>query len=100
MDTRIIWDVLYSVFNKHDNNDFNDQILTDSHLQHMNEYDDDSLLYAYNCQIHQINTQPKQFDRSCLVYEMMTGDTSFHKFEDCPIMANSNLLKQQFINFC
>ena len=31
---------------------------------------------------------------------MMTGETSSHKFEDCPILANSNLLRQQFINFC
>ena len=85
---------------QHDNHDFNDQILTDSHLQHMDEYDNDSLLYAYNCQIHQINAQPKTFDRSCLVCEMMTGETSSHKFEDCPILANSNLLRQQFINFC
>ena len=31
---------------------------------------------------------------------MMTSKTSSHKFEDCPILANSNLLQQQFINLC
>ena len=85
---------------QHENHDFNDQILTDPHHQPMDEYDDDSLMYAYSCQIHQINAQPKSFDRNCLVCEMMTGETSSHKFEDCPILANSNLLRQQFINFC
>ena len=54
-------------------------------------------MHLYNCQLHQINSQPKQFDCSCLVCEMMT---SSHKFEDCPNLANSNLLHQQFITFC
>ena len=31
---------------------------------------------------------------------MMTGQTSNHTFEHCPILQQSNLLRQNFINFC
>ena len=48
---------------------------------------------------HQIKADPLLFNHSCLVCKMMTGQTSLHAFENCPLLCHSDLLCQNFINF-
>ena len=64
------------------------------------EIDDDFLDLAYSMTINQIKANPTSFNKPCLVCNMMTGQTSNHTFEHCPILQQSNLLRQNFINFC
>ena len=64
------------------------------------DVDDDLLDLAYSMSINQIKANPASFNKQCLVCNMMTGQTSNHTFEHCPILQQSSLLRQNFINFC
>jgi len=64
-------------------------------------YDDD-IHFAYNAACNRIRNDPESIVKPCLVCTVITGTPPVdgHRFEQCPLLLNHDLLKTHVKGFC
>ena len=64
--------------------------------------DDENVKYAYNVACNKIRAHTDAITKPCLVCTILTGvpPTDNHRFEQCPVLLNHDLLKNQVKGFC
>lgn len=83
-----------------------DMCPTDSALNEVDTYDisddDDNLHFAYTAACNRIRNDPETIIKPCLVCTVLTGTPPVdgHRFEQCPLLLNHDLLKTQVKGFC
>ena len=68
-----------------------------------NDVDDENLSYAYNAAVNVIRSNPTgTVDKPCLVCQIVNGKppNDKHRFEDCPLLQNMNLMQDNYKNMC
>ena len=64
--------------------------------------DDQNIQYAYTAACNKIRAHADTITKPCLVCTILTGvsPTDNHRFEQCPVLLNHDLLKTQVKGFC
>ena len=57
---------------------------------------------AYNAAVNAIQQQPSKINKPCIVCNIITGvpPSDGHRFEQCPILQNTDLIRENHKDFC